>query len=216
MDDDLLDLQILRVLEAVSRTGSLSRAAEELGVTQQAVSARLSRAERHLGQVLVQRLKTGSSLTPTGRTILGWAEPLLRETYRVEALLRTIDRADDRLTISAVRSIAEYFLPEWLEALRRRHPDADLRIQSGDINTVLQHVRDGSAHLGFVANPRIPGDLHWRVLVEDAMAVAVQPSHPWVRRLSYVLEISRADSAKRWSCPFPRGLSEKRSRPWRR
>jgi molybdate transport repressor ModE-like protein len=67
------DLAALEVLLSVARTGSLGRAAQETGVSQQAVSARIRAMEAQTGVTLVQRTARGSSLTAEGAVIAEWA-----------------------------------------------------------------------------------------------------------------------------------------------
>ncbi|QYM75144.1 LysR family transcriptional regulator [Leucobacter luti] len=67
---DLIDL---RCFEAAIRTGSISAAARELGVSQQAVSARLRSLERLVGITLIQRSPSGVAPTPAGDALLAWA-----------------------------------------------------------------------------------------------------------------------------------------------
>ena len=70
LTDRTLDLDTLEVLVRVAETGSLTRAAEVLGVTQQAVSARLRAAEQAVGQPLALRAASGTALTDAGRAAL--------------------------------------------------------------------------------------------------------------------------------------------------
>lgn len=85
LTDRILDLDTLEVLVRVAETGSLTRAAEVLGVTQQAVSARLRAAEQATGQPLAHRTASGTALTDAGRVVLGLAVPVLEASRRLEA-----------------------------------------------------------------------------------------------------------------------------------
>ena len=76
------DLAALEVLLSVARTGSLGRAAQEAGVSQQAVSARIRAMEAQTGVTLVQRTARGSSLTAEGAVIAQWAARVARRRGR--------------------------------------------------------------------------------------------------------------------------------------
>lgn len=84
------DLTALEVLLAVARTGSLSAAGKECGLTQQAISARIAALERQTGVRLVTRTKTGSRLTSSGVLAAQWADRLLAVAHEVDAGLATL------------------------------------------------------------------------------------------------------------------------------
>jgi len=176
---DVIGLDTFRVLELVARTGSLSQAADEIGVSQQAVSARVTRAEQLLGRTLMTRRTSGSTLTADGQLVLTWAGPLLEATNHMEAQLAALCSGDDVLSIVAARSIADYFLAEWLQDLGPLAARTHLRLVSASAREVIRQVRLDKAQLGFIASPEIPGDLHSVELTHDEIVVAVPPWHPW-------------------------------------
>src|SRR5689334_7353979 len=109
------DLTSLEVLLAIARTGSLSGAGRDCGLTQQAVSARIAALERQTGVRLVLRSKTGSRLTPAGAVAAQWADRLLTVAHEVDAGLATLrDDSKTRLRITASLTVAEQLLPRWL------------------------------------------------------------------------------------------------------
>ena len=77
LSDRVPDLTSLETLLAVARTGSLSAASQQLGITQQAVSARVRSAESRAGVVLITRTLRGSALTPEGVVAAEWVARLL-------------------------------------------------------------------------------------------------------------------------------------------
>lgn len=86
------DLPALEVLLAVARTGSLNAASRQLGITQQAVSARISSAEARAGVALVARSSHGSTLTPEGVVVAEWAARLLAVAGELDAGLAAFRR----------------------------------------------------------------------------------------------------------------------------
>jgi len=177
-----IGLDTFRVLESIARTGSLSRAADEIGISQQAVSSRIARAEQLMGRTLVTRRTSGSTLTDDGRLVLGWAGPLLEATYQMDARLEALCGSDDALSIAVARSIADYYLSEWLQELGPLGLRTHLRLASASGPEVIRQVRMDGAQLGFIASPEIPGDLHSVELRRDLMVVTVPPGHPWASR----------------------------------
>ena len=84
------ELGALEVLLAVAHTGSLNAAAREVGVTQQAVSARISSIEAQTGVQLVMRTKHGSTLTAAGVVVAQWAAKLLEVASEVDTGLAAL------------------------------------------------------------------------------------------------------------------------------
>src|SRR5262249_51631338 len=113
------DLSAIEVLLAVAHHGSLNAAAAEIGVSQQAVSARIRSIEAQTGVLLVRRGPRGSELTSDGVVVAEWAARLLDVAAEFDAGLAALrqDRRQ-RLRVSASLTIAEQLLPSWLVSFR--------------------------------------------------------------------------------------------------
>ena len=179
LTDRILDLDTLEVLVRVAETGSLTRAAEVLGVTQQAVSARLRAAEQATGQPLAHRTASGTALTDAGRVVLGLAVPVLEASRRLEAGVAALREPAGSLVIAASQTIAELLLPGWLLTHRAATPDASVRLIAGNSADVTDLVRSGAADVGFTETPAAPIGLSSLVVDEDELVVVVAPHHPW-------------------------------------
>src|ERR1700729_972562 len=119
MSEPVHDVSALRALREVGRQGSIAAAASVVGVSQQALSARMRTLERDLGVTLLARTPSGSRLTEQGRLVVGWAEDVLDAAERLEAGLRSIrSGVSHRLAIAASQTIAEHLVPHWLVELR--------------------------------------------------------------------------------------------------
>jgi molybdate transport repressor ModE-like protein len=182
------DLAALEVLLSVARTGSLGRAAQEAGVSQQAVSARIRAMEAQTGVTLVQRTARGSSLTAEGAVIAQWAARVLDVASELDAEIAA-QRQDrrSRLRLCASLTIAERLLPVWLVSYRaaakdRGSQDVEITLTASNADGVITHVTDGTADLGFIASASAPRSLRSRVIGHDRLVVVVPPGHPWGRR----------------------------------
>lgn len=182
------ELSALEVLLAVARTGSLNAAAREVGVSQQAVSARITSMEAQTGVPLVTRSTRGSQLTPAGVVVAEWASRLLDVAGELDAGLAAL-RQDRRahLRVSSSLTIAEQLLPGWLvafqaEARRRSEPAVQIVLTAANSDTVVEHVLAGQADVGFVEGPRVPRAVRSRVVAYDTLTVVAPHSHPWARR----------------------------------
>jgi DNA-binding transcriptional LysR family regulator len=184
----LPDLAALQVLLAVADTGSLNAAAAELGVSQQAVSARIRSMEAQVGVALLSRTPRGSTLTPQGVIVAEWAARLLEAAREVDAGIAALRAGRrSRLRVSASLTIAEQLLPGWLVALAadaaaRGQAAAEVVLTATNSEQVADQVRQGSAELGFVEGPTAPRGLRSRSVGRDELLVVVRPEHPWARR----------------------------------
>src|ERR1700730_11422639 len=186
------DLAALELLLSVARTGSLNSAARQVGISQQAVSARIRAMEAQTGVVLVHRTPRGSTLTAEGAVIAEWAARLLDVAAGLDAGLAALrqDRRS-RLRVSASSTIAEQLLPAWLASFRaaaggpgREVPD--IVLTAANTKIVITHVTEGRADIGFTEGPHQPAALPSRVIGHDRLVLVVAPGHPWTRRRSGV------------------------------
>ncbi|OMC10306.1 LysR family transcriptional regulator [Mycolicibacter heraklionensis] len=182
------DLPAFEMLVAIARTGSLGAAGRELGLTQQAVSARLSAMEAQTGVRLVIRSARGSQLTPAGAVVTEWADQLLEVAGHVDAGLASLRTASrKKMKVVASLTIAEQLMPRWIVSLQtaatrtgREAPEVILTATNSE--QVIANVRGGSADLGFIESPGALTGIRSRVVAHDDLVVIVPPDHKWVRR----------------------------------
>jgi DNA-binding transcriptional LysR family regulator len=115
----------LKAVEAIGRLGSLSKAAEELGVSTSAVSQQLIRTEAQIGHVIFERTRGGLIATPFGRGFLARLEEGFRSLSRAVAMA---DGADQTLLLSVAPTFASKWLVPRLGRLRAAYPDLKIRI----------------------------------------------------------------------------------------
>lgn len=184
------DLRALELLVVVARTGSLSAAAAELGITQQAASSRIRTAETLVGAPLLTRTRRGSALTQTGDLVVHWATRVVDAAEQLDAGIAAL-RQDRRaqLTIAASLTIAEYLLPGWLVAFRAHQTTlgvarTEFTMTATNSERVVELVASEAADLGFVEGPEPPRGLRHRLIGVDELLVVVGPAHPWAQRSS--------------------------------
>lgn len=184
-----LEVRHLRVLCAIADTGSLHKAARELGLAQPSLSTQLRRIERALGAQLFVRARTGCRPTPLGLAVLSRARPLVAEfaaivTETRAAAARAAGGYQLRIGATASRAI-----PGWLRLLRARRPGIEPVLQmSVSANALLDMVAAGRLDTAFVheveGTPlRVPAGLCLRVLVErEPQFVTLAADHPAASR----------------------------------
>lgn len=196
-----LEVRHLRALCAIADTGSLHRAARQLGVAQPSLSTQLKRIEQELGGPLFLRERTGCRPTPLGRIVLGRARPLVAEMRALVAEARAASAsADVDGTQLRIGSTASRALAGWLRRLRVRQREPLLQMDVS-ANALLRMLADGRLDVAFVHEVegcplRVPDGLRVRVLVErEPQFVSLPADHPAAARP----EVQLSDLAEdRW------------------
>lgn len=216
---DLLSLQLLMTVE---ETGSLNAAAAVLGVTQQAASARIGRAEAQVGVPLLIRSRQGSTLTPSGRLVAGWAGDVVAAAEKLDAGIGSL-RSDRQvhLRVAASLTIAEHLVPRWLVELRNSQYQEGLPLTQVELTVVnsemvIKAVTAGTADLGFIEGPEPPEGLSWRAVGRDQLVVVVSPGHPWAGRTRPVTgaELARTALVVRETGSGTRDALDRALREW--
>ncbi|HEY1529414.1 MAG TPA: LysR family transcriptional regulator [Galbitalea sp.] len=183
---DRPDETTLRVLLAIETSGSLTVASASVGISQQAASARIRQFELRIGAALLIRSGRGSTLTPTGQLVAGWAtEYLAASDGFVESLAALRSDVNADIAVAGSLTIAEHLLPRWLVQLRQqrggRGQATAVTMTVGNSGHVADLVRTREAVLGFIESPEVPGDLDSRLVASDELILVVHPDHDWAR-----------------------------------
>ena len=118
------DLTTLDLLDSIAESGSLGRAAARHGMSQPAVSMRMSQLERSLGVSLLQRSPAGTRLTPAGERVVALGRRVLGEVQAMmTGVAALVAEEGSHLRVAASLTVAEYLLPGWLSALHRESPE---------------------------------------------------------------------------------------------
>ncbi|MGB8943182.1 MAG: LysR family transcriptional regulator [Streptomyces sp.] len=180
-----LEVRHLRALCAIADTGSLHKAARQLGMSQPSLTTQLRRIELEIGGQLFARARTGCRPTPLGRLVLSRARPLVSE---MRSLVNETKAAAARATEGPqlrIGSTASCAIPGWLRRLRLRLPTTETSLQMDvSANALLRMVAGGQLDVAFVheveGSPlRMPERLRRRVLVErEPQFVFLPADHP--------------------------------------
>lgn len=184
------DLVAWDVLDAVARTGSMSAAARECRMSQQAVSARVRDIERRVGLTLFTRSPHGVTPTAAGESVVAWARDVLVAASRLDAAVDLLHAAVRRtLAVGGSQTVAARLLPGWMLRLRRRQLDdgakpTAIRLRTGNSAEIARLVASGSLDMGFVESPDVSVDLARATVATDRLVVVVAPVHAWTGSVS--------------------------------
>lgn len=150
----MANLEYYRVFYILAKTGSISRAAAELYVTQPAVSQSLSKLEDELKCTLFIRSSRGITLTSDGQMLLSYVQPAINSLLKAEAefgKLRNLDIGEVR--IGASDTICMYYLPDYLRRFQALHPDIAIKVINRTSGEIITLLRNGLVDFGIVNMP---------------------------------------------------------------
>ncbi len=149
--------------------GSLTKAAEELGYTQAGLTHMMNRLEKEIGLTLLQRNKSGVSLTSDGNELLSLIEDFTAKGLALENAVNRIKNGNDKIIrIAAYASITSHWLPEIISNFKKDFPNIDFELQVSGFDEISQDVINGNIDLGFTSlQPNMPGE--WIALKDDPL-----------------------------------------------
>lgn len=149
-----MNLARYEILLTTVEAGSLTLAAERLGITQSAVSHSIAALEENLGFSVVKRGRGGVKLTSEGERIIQSVRNLLNSAEQLEQTAASIRGLESgTVRIGAFTSAAVHWLPGILKEFQADYPKVDFRLLNGDYHDVEQWLIDGSIDVGFVNVP---------------------------------------------------------------
>jgi len=148
-----MDTDLLRTFLEVSRTRHFGRAAENLFLTQSAVSARIRQLEEALGVTVFTRTRNDIQLTPAGVRLTKYAESILNTWNRArqDAALKAEDR--ESLAVGAMFSLWDIVLQDWMIRVHRERPALLLQAEAGSQDVLVRKLLDGVIDLAFMWEP---------------------------------------------------------------
>lgn len=177
---DVMDLSVgqIEALIALGEHGSFTRAAQELGLTQSAVSRAIASLERRLGAPVVYRGPGGASLTALGRQAAEHAHAAMRHLHAIQDLAATADAP--QLRVGAVASALVRLVPGALDRLRSDWPASQVLTVQGDDDELAAWLADQTIDLAVTTQPRDNPRQGQLELTDEFLAVL--PRHHWLSR----------------------------------
>lgn len=173
-------LKELRLLLAVARSGSILKAASEIGVTQPALSKAIGELEATLGVRLFDRTNRGVSLTPHGDVLVRRAIGVFEELRQAVDELQSLDDADrGQLRLAGTPAMCAGLLPYVVAAIRRHRSRFSFQITELESGRLASEVAARSVDLGIARKP--PGssdELEFERLFDDRLFIVAGARHP--------------------------------------
>ena len=179
----MLDLKRLRVLRAVAEHGSFSAAADDLYVSQSAVSQQIANLEAEVGEPLVLRLRGGPVLTDAGRLLVAHAESAMARLEQAERELASLSGLEaGELRMVSFASASATVVTRAISRFREAHPGIRLSLTEAEPEEALPALRRGRYDVAvvydFELHPFAPDpDIAMRSVIDERMHLALPPDH---------------------------------------
>ena len=176
-----LNFHQLYIFQLVAAHLSFSRAAEELEITQPAVSIQVQELEKFLGITLFHRRPRGLRITESGDAVLAYSQQIFALSSQ---LIDTVNEMENlrsgHLLLGASTTPGEYVLPLVVGRFRKVYPGIQVKLVIGNTRTIIQRILDRDMDLGMVGEhvEEFSGELEMVDFQEDEIVLVAAPSHP--------------------------------------
>ncbi len=158
----MVNLELYRVFYTVAKCGSLTKAAEELYISQPAVSQAIKQLENQLGGQLFNRTHKGMELSETGgKQIFSTVEKALKLFDEAESKYSELkDTATGIVRVCASDTVSTHFLLPYIKEYHEKHPNVNLMLQNCTSSETIEMLKNGKGDIGFVNLPLDDSDIN--------------------------------------------------------
>lgn len=179
-----MNLHALRLFHIVAEKGNVTRAAEELNISQPAVTAQIKKLEQDIGLILLAPKGRGILLTEAGIQLAKHTKRLFSLEAEIEAYIEQYKNGSiGKLRIAATYLPANFLLPKWLASYKKRYPDVEVELTTTNSLKAIDQLINYQAEIAFIGGRR---ELHplinRRELFEDEMWFVVHKNHKFASK----------------------------------
>ena len=172
----------------VVEQGSFTRAAEELGYSQSAVSQNVRALEQETGVTLLSRRKDGVQLTQDGQEFYPYIQSIFQAEQALERKRQeTMGLQNSLIRIGTFTSVSRNLLPPMMKRFKEKYPDVRFVLRQGEYTSIPQWIRQGEIDFGFVNQDAVEG-METRLLYEDHMLAVLPQGHRLEKKSSLTLQ----------------------------
>lgn len=172
----------LRVFYKLAQLKNFSKVADELYITQSAVSRQIKNLEDKLAVKLCLREKEGVSLTEEGRILLGYVEKILTLYEKANKEIDHFRHSSlNKVIIGASTTLGEYVLPRIISTFGRRHPEADIYLRVANTKEVLKQLSANAFNLALVEGQFDNPSFIVEKVFEDELVLITSTKHQWAK-----------------------------------
>ncbi|WP_299470827.1 LysR family transcriptional regulator [uncultured Roseibium sp.] len=172
-------LQTLKLIDAVTRAGSIRKAAEDMHITSSALNRRILGFEEEFGAAIFERLHGGVRLNPAGELLIQHIRGQMADLDRVRSQVADLSGLRrGHVSIACSQAIQPYFMPAQIAAYRAEHPDVSFSVHVRDRDAAEADLRAFESDLALVFEPVHIGDIDVLLAVEQPVYAVMEKTHP--------------------------------------
>jgi DNA-binding transcriptional LysR family regulator len=173
----------LQVFYTVAKQLSFTKAAEQLFMTQPAVTFQVKQLEEHFNTRLFERSHGRIALTPAGRIVVEYAERILAMSEEMDTRVADLTGAvAGPLLLGASTTIAEFILPQILGEFKALHPEVQAHMTVANSETIVNRVADHTIDVGLIESPSYLPSLQNEICCDDELVLICAPTHALAAR----------------------------------
>jgi DNA-binding transcriptional LysR family regulator len=187
----IMTLHQLRIFESVSRHLNVTRASQELHMSQPAVSQQLKLLEQQCDARFVVRIGQGVELTERGRAFLDAIRPIVAQVGDVESTfkVKSNEKKSSFLTVGGSRSHSVTVLPEILRAFKQNHPWVQFALESNDSGSMEQRVLSAEVEIALINHPSSSDQIAYEPYKEMGIVAFALAASPFVGKKITLTEL---------------------------
>lgn len=181
-------LRQLEAFAAVARHLSFTRAAEELNLSQPAVSMQIKQLESQMGQALFEQMGKKIYLTEAGRDVRQYARSILQQVDDMGAGLASLQGLERGTLSISVATTAHYFAPKLLSIFYQRYPGVNVKLDVTNRESLVSQLENNTVDMVIMGRPPEDVDVDAGTFMENPLVLIAPADHPFTREKSIQLK----------------------------
>lgn len=172
-----MDVKVFKTFLEVTRTRHFGKAADNLYITQAAVSARIKQLEEFIGSPLFQRIRNNLQLTPAGERLIPYAETMVRALLQAKQSSNLAEQSIKQLSFAATPNVWDAYLQNYLTVITEALPDTSFRSEIASYQLLIPSIIDGTTDVAVLFDPFLDPNIASEKIAEiDLVLVSSIPN----------------------------------------
>lgn len=168
----------LRLLEAVARNSSFTRASEELHLTQPAVSTQIKQLEQEVGMPLFEQMGKKIYLTEAGKEVYAFSRTIAQQFRDIESVLDDMKGVKRGNLSLSVTSTCKYFAPYLLAEFVKSHTGVQVHLEVTNRETLVAELQENIPDMAIMGTPPEHMELTAQAFMQNPLVIIARPDHP--------------------------------------
>lgn len=172
-------LVTFQYIEAITRAGSIRKAAEDMNITASALNRRIQRFEEEFGSEIFERLPRGVRLNPAGELLIRHIRAQESDLKRVQSQVADLSGVRrGHVSIACSQALVPYFLPKQIAEYRKAHPGVTFSVSVRDREAAEAELGTFKSDIALVFEPIFMADFQVQAMVPQTISTIMRPDHP--------------------------------------